>query len=99
MIKLLMTWDIRPGHETSYLDFVNQTFSPGMMKLGLEPSEVWYTYWGDGPQILMGFIGSDLETVQKVLRSKQWAQFRMQLDEHVMAFSYKLLPANGRFQM
>jgi hypothetical protein len=99
MIKLLMTWDIRPGHETSYLDFVSQNFSPGLMRLGLEPTEVWYTYWGEGPQILMGFVGEDLETVRAVLKNPEWLTFRKELQEHVLNFEYKLLNATGRFQM
>lgn len=99
MIKLLMTWDIRPGHETSYLDFVSQKFSPGLMQLGLDPTEVWYTYWGEGSQILMGFVAEDRETVQAALRDPRWAKYLQELKEHVMNFQYKLLPASGRFQL
>lgn len=99
MIKLLMTWDIKPGHETTYLDFVSQKFSPGLMQLGLEPTEVWYTYWGEGPQILMGFVAQDVETVQAALKDQKWREFQQQLNEHVMNFHYKLVPATGRFQL
>ena len=28
MVKLLMQWDIQPGREASYLEFVTQTFTP-----------------------------------------------------------------------
>jgi hypothetical protein len=99
MIKLLMTWDIRPGRETAYLDFVNQTLTPQLIQLGLEPSEVWYTYWGEGPQITMGFIAEDLETMRRTLKQRQWAEILQQLGEHVSNFQYKILPATGRFQL
>lgn len=99
MIKLLMTWDIKPGSETSYLDFVSQQFTPGLLKLGLEPSEVWYTYWGTGPQILMGFIAHDMEAMRHILGDPTWVSLRQQLDEYVLNFHSKLLPAVGRFQL
>ncbi|MBA3531510.1 MAG: hypothetical protein H0T73_06260 [Ardenticatenales bacterium] len=99
MIKLLMSWDIRPGRETSYLDFVSQQFTPGLMRLGLEPSEVWYTYWGEGPQILMGFVAQDREVMKQSLQNPQWTELYQQLDEHVLNFHSKLLPAAGRFQL
>ena len=67
MIKLLMTWDIKPGRETAYLDFVSQHFTPSLIRLGLELSEVWYTYWGDGPHILVGFISQDMDAIKQVL--------------------------------
>lgn len=94
-----MTWDIKPGKETAYLDFVSQQLNPGLLKLGLEPSEVWYTYWGEGPQILMGFMTDDMEQMKQVLGNAAWRLLRQQLDEFVMNFTYKLVPATGRFQL
>ena len=35
----------------------------GMMKLGMQPTEAWYTVFGDGPQILQGSIAEDLPTI------------------------------------
>ncbi len=99
MIKLLMTWDIKPGRETAYLDFVNQTLTPELMQLGLEPTEVWYTYWGEGPQIAMGFVAESAGAVRQMLRQEKWGQLHKQLDEHVLDFRYKLIPASGLFQL
>lgn len=99
MIKLLMQWDIRPGRETAYLDFVSQKFTPGLMKLGLEPSEVWYTYWGEGAQILVGFVTPDLDSMRQVLKQPQWEELRQQLDDFVLNYRQKILPASGQFQL
>ena len=99
MVKLLMTWDIKPGRETAYLDFVSQVFTPGLMQLGLEPTEVWYTYWGEGSQILMGLVTDDLPTMRRHLSSQQWKELRQQLEEYVLDFRYKILNAAGRFQL
>lgn len=99
MIKLLMTWDIRAGRETAYLDFVSQQFTPSLVRLGLELSEVWYTYWGDGPHILVGFVAQDMDTMEKIMDSSDWERHINNLKTYVFNFSYKLLPATGPFQL
>ncbi len=98
-MKLLMTWDIKPGRETAYLDFVTSEFAPGLVRLGIELVEGWYTVYGDGPQILMGGLAEDLETVRQVLASPEWKELRERLEEYVTNFSYKVVPATGRFQL
>lgn len=99
MVKLLMMWDIKPGRETAYLDFVNQQLTPSLLKLGLEPSEVWYTYWGNGPQILMGFVSDDIEEMKRILKDSSWLRLQNHLEEYVTNFQYKLIAAGGRFQL
>ena len=51
--KLLMTWDILPGREQEYFEFVVRDFIPGMQRLGLEVSDAWFTMYGDHPQIMV----------------------------------------------
>ena len=99
MIKLLMTWDIKPGRETAYLDFVSQHFTPNLIRFGLELSEVSYTYWGDGPHILVGFISQDLDAVKQVLDNPTWERMIQELDQYVFNFKYKLVAATGSFQL
>lgn len=99
MMKLLMTWDIKPGRETAYLDFVTSEFAPGLMKLGLEPTEAWYTVYGEGPQILTGGVAQDMEAMQEVLSSEEWQALRDRLLDYVNNFSLKVVPATGRFQL
>jgi hypothetical protein len=99
MIKLLMQWDIKPGRETAYLDFVSQKFTPGLMQLGLEPSEVWYTYWGEGSQILVGFVTQDAESMKQILRQPQWKELLTQLDDFVLNYTQKIVPSAGQFQL
>lgn len=99
MIKLLMSWDIKPGSESDYFEFVVREFAPGMMKLGVQPTEAWYTVFGDGPQILTGAVAEDLSTVQTILDSKEWQQLQNKLFDYVTNFDYKIVPATGRFQL
>jgi hypothetical protein len=98
-IKLLMSWDIRPGQEQTYFEFAMQTFAPALMKMGWQPTEAWYTLYGDGPQILTAGITDSVDKMRDILDSSEWADLKGQLLEYVTNFEYKVVPASGRFQM
>ncbi len=99
MIKLLMSWDIKAGREQPYFEFVVQEFAPGLTRLGLQPTEAWYTVYGDGPQILTGAVANDLDTMHQILASDDWRQLRQRLQEFVSNFQQKVVQASGRFQI
>jgi hypothetical protein len=99
MIKLLMKWDIKAGHEQSYFEFVMQEFAPGLMRLGLQPTEAWYTVFGKGQQFLTGVVTEDLDTMRNILDGDEWQELLERLKEHVTDFSHKIIPATGRFQL
>jgi len=99
MVKLLMKWDIKAGHEQSYFEFVMQEFAPGLMRLGLQPTEAWYTVYGKGPQFLTGVVTEDLPTMRNILGSDAWHELLERLMEHVANFSHKIIQATGRFQL
>jgi hypothetical protein len=99
MVKLLMKWDIKTGQEQPYFEFVMQEFAPGLMRLGLQPTEAWYTVYGSGPQILTGAVTSDLETMRTILNSDDWRRLRDRLLQYVSNFNHKVVEASGRFQI
>jgi hypothetical protein len=99
MVKLLMSWDIKPGSESDYFEFVVREFAPGIMKMGVQPTEAWYTVFGDGPQILTGAVAEDLETMQEILASEDWQKLKGKLFEYVTNFDFKIVRATGRFQL
>ena len=98
-IKLLMTWDIRPGQEQTYFEFAMQTFAPALMKMGWQPTEAWYTLYGNGPQIMTAGITDNVDKMREILDSEEWKDLKSQLLEYVTNFDYKVVPATGRFQI
>jgi hypothetical protein len=94
-----MKWDIKSGHEQPYFEFVMQEFAPGLMRLGLQPTEAWYTVYGKGPQILTGAVTDDLDTMRRILGGEDWRRLREKLMEHVTNFSSKVVQATARFQL
>lgn len=99
MVKLLMTWDIRPGQESEYFEFIVREFAPGIMRLGIQPTEAWYTVYGDGPQILTGGVAEDLHTMQQILAGDEWKELLDKLMGYVTDFRQKIVAATGRFQL
>ncbi len=98
-VKLLMTWDILPGQAQEYFEFIVREFLPGMQKLGVEPTDAWYTAYGDGPQITVGGIAADLAAMDTFLASAQWQEISEKLMNYVENFAYKVIRARNGFQM
>ena len=94
-----MTWDIRPGQEQTYFEFAMQTFAPALTKMGWQPTEAWYTLYGDGPQIMTAGITDSVDKMREILDSAEWGDLKNQLLEYVTNFEYKVVPATGRFQI
>jgi len=99
MLKLLMSWNIRPRHEDEYFEFIVREFGPGLITLGVRPTDAWYTQYGDHPQILMGGVAKDLVSLQKALASEEWLALKRKLLTHVTDYSQKIIRANGLFQL
>jgi len=99
MVKLLMSWDIRPGRENEYFEFVVREYAPSLMRLGMQPTEAWYTIYGEGPQILTGVVTEDLPALQNILKGDEWAELLEKLMHYVTNFRQKIVKATGRFQL
>ncbi len=98
-VKLLMTWDILPGKEQEYFEFVVRDFIPGLQGLGMEPSDAWYTMYGEHPQIMTAVKMPSISTLQQTLELKDWLDLTQHLLEFVENFVYKVVQARNGFQM
>ena len=100
MVRLLMQWDIKMGREQDFSEFVVREFAPRLMQLGIEPSEVLYTMYGDGPQMLtLGAVESK-EKLIEILGSSGWKKLQEKLLSYVTNYSQKAVTDNGRnFQL
>lgn len=98
-VKLLLTWDIMPGREQDYFEFVVREFLPGMQKMGLEPNDAWFTVYGSQPQIMVSAQMDDQPAMQKLLRTPEWQNLTGRLLDYVVNFQYKIIEAHTGFQM
>jgi hypothetical protein len=94
-----MTWDILPGREQEYFEFVVRDFIPGMQRLGLEPNDAWFTMYGDQPQIMASAQMPTLGALNEVIDSPAWSDLTRLLMDYVENFNYKIVPARTGFQI
>ncbi len=97
-VKLIMTWDIAPGREQEYFEFVVREFLPGVQRLGFELSDAWATAYGSHPQILVGAILPSLSKARQLLSSTEWKSLHNQLQDLITNYTEKIVPAKNGFQ-
>ncbi|MFQ5406868.1 MAG: hypothetical protein ACE5FI_00405 [Anaerolineales bacterium] len=97
--KLLMSWDIKPNLEQEYFEFVIREFVPGITKLGIEPTDAWYTLYGDCSQILTAGTTDSAAGLFSILQSDEWSELKQKLLEFVDNLEQKVVPATSGFQL
>ena len=97
--KLLLSWDILPGREQEYFEFVVREFIPAIQTLGLEPSDAWLTIYGNQPQILTGVQIGSLNSLNNIILSQEWDSMIAKLLDFVENLEIKTVKAKPGFQM
>ncbi|RME47701.1 MAG: hypothetical protein D6791_05135 [Chloroflexi bacterium] len=92
--KLIMTWDIRPGREQEYSAFINDRLAPGLVEIGLPPTDVFYTAYGRVPQIMAILDAADEETLRKAVRSRRWAELKRELLQLIENYHERIIRAD-----
>ena len=98
-VKLLMTWDILPNREQEYFEFMISNFIPEIKVLGISPVDVWYTMYGNQPQIMIAAKTQSQAALNVAMASKEWQRLIENLMQFVDNFSYKVIPAQTGFQL
>jgi hypothetical protein len=99
MVKLLMSWDIKPDLESEYFEFVVREFVPGITKLGLQPSDAWLTLYGDCSQVHTSGIAENLQAMRQILAKPEWDSLHERLMEYVHNYQQKIVRADPGLQL
>lgn len=95
-----MQWDIKMGREQDFSEFIVRDFAPKLMQLGVEPTEVLYTIFGEGPQMLALGAVESTDKLEDILQSSGWQKLHKSLLGYVTNYSHKVVADNGRpFQL
>lgn len=100
-VKLLLNWDIKPGMDQEYFEFVMREWVPGISKMGLEAIGAWYTVYSrsdDQPQMMTEVLGSDIDEMRDILKSSEWKSLQVRLLEYVQNYRQKVVHVTGGFQ-
>ena len=93
-----MEWDIRMGREQDFSEFVVREFAPRLMKLGIEPTEILYTMYGEGPQMYTSVVVDSRDKLSEILLSESWKRLHNKLLTYVTNYHQKVVIDNGRLQ-
>jgi hypothetical protein len=91
MVKLVMSWNIKSDEEPAYFEFVVQEFAPRILKLGVRPTEAWYTVYGEGPQIITIGEAADRAALDQALGSADWAELMEKLQAFVTDYKQRIV--------
>jgi hypothetical protein len=94
-----MTWDILPGREQDYFEFVVRDFIPAMQRMGMEVSDAWFTMYGNQPQILAAAQMPSINSLNQIMESSDWKDLTSRLLDYVENFEYKIVQSRSGFQM
>ena len=100
-VKILMNWDIKPGLDQEYFEFVMREWVPHTTKMGLTPTEAWYSVYTDSdiPKIMAGAIAADDESMREIITSTEWADLQDKLMAFVENYSHKIVRVTGDYQL
>ena len=94
MLKIKISYDMREGREQECQDYLVNKLAPGLAKLGLRISDVWYTVWGNSPQITGGGEMEDIEKVRSIFSSREWGRLAEGMEE--LTTNFRVQVTRGR---
>ena len=99
MVKLILSFDIRPGTQQIYYQFMISQFVPALQGMGLQMSDAWHTVYGDYPSRISHFVGLSEDAMREVFASREWQELEKRLQEYVSNYSWRIVPLRERFQL
>jgi hypothetical protein len=95
-VLFTMAWDIIPGKEDEYADFIAGTFLPETSAMKLAPVGGYYVEVGFGPRVIGVSLASDLELLSRVIASDRFKQLSVKLKSIVHNYRTAVLEPTGR---
>ncbi|MFN2203970.1 MAG: hypothetical protein ACK2UO_22430 [Caldilineaceae bacterium] len=90
MIKVVISYDMQEGREQDCQEYLVNKLAPGLARLGFQVSDVWYTVWGQSPQITSGGEVEDLAKARGIFLSSDWERLAEGMEELTSNFQVRL---------
>ncbi len=98
-VKLLLYYDILPGFEEQYYQFMGSEFLFWAHQQGLMLSDAWHTLYGPYPARVLGLVAEDKEHLARILNSPEWADMEARMRQFVTNYRLRVIPYRGGFQI
>ena len=91
MVKVKISYDMREGMEQECQEYLVNRMAPALSELGFDVTDVWYTIWGNSPQILGGGQLENMAEARRVFESDEWADVVEKLESMTENFQLRFL--------
>jgi hypothetical protein len=89
-------WDVAPGKQNAYSDFVMTSYNPTLEKLGIKLVGGYYVAVGMGPRIIAVGLTKSLHELEQALTTAEYQDITSRLMEFVTHYHSKILAPTGR---
>lgn len=90
-MKVMISYDMREGKEQACQEYLVNKMAPGLAKLGFRVSDVWYTVWGNSPQITSGDEVDNAERARSIFLSREWQEIAAGMQELTTNFKVRMV--------
>jgi hypothetical protein len=98
--KFNQYFNILPGMEKSYRQFVQTEFVPGMEQLGIRITNIWKAVIGSSPFILVEGTSRTIEEIAKTIDTDEYRKLTRTLkSKYVMDYQSKILAPTHRVEL
>ncbi len=95
MLKVLISYDMANGKEQECQEYLVNKLAPGLGRLGFRFSDVWFTIWGDAPQILGGGAVRDISQAHEIFQSDAWEGMLEEMTPLTENFKLRVVQGNS----
>jgi hypothetical protein len=96
--RMLLTYDIHPGHYERYYQYMLGEFVPTLQKLELRMIFAWHVQGENYPQRQVEFVCVDRQQLFSALNDPVFQEAEARLRNFTMSYSRKIVRFENRFQ-
>ena len=96
--RLLLTYDIHPGHYENYYQYMLGEFVPTMQKLELRMIFAWHVQGDKYPQRQVEFVCTNRKYLFTALNDPEFHEAEERLKNFTMSYTRKVVRFKNRFQ-
>ncbi|MEZ4708582.1 MAG: hypothetical protein R3A44_15340 [Caldilineaceae bacterium] len=88
MLKILISYNMHNGKERDCQEYLANKLAPGLARMGFQFSDIWFSMWGEAPQILGGGLVDDMDQARQIFLSSDWDELVDGLEP--LAYDFKV---------
>lgn len=80
MVKVMISYDMAEGKEQECQEYLATKVAPLLNSMGFDVTDIWFTIWGNSPQVLGGGEVASISDARRIFLSDEWREVEGNLD-------------------